>query len=230
MGAKHITAQEKELFQVLVNTGLSMQKVATLTGRDAGTVSNHVTSTVSKQMMSDDTKPVGNIHLTQDEMFSMLDLHAQGMNCTQIGKEVGKAHGTVYKVINQLYPKHKKTYAKWLEMQGQREAPVDPVVPPALAAIRAAREAGRIATLNQEESPALVMEVQTVESKPCDCDCNFTDSKICQAMSSSIDQHRKMVAEYKETITKQNTTIAELKEINAILKGYVRHLQRLNEQ
>ena len=231
MGAKHITAQEKELFQVLVNTGLSMQKVATLTGRDAGTVSNHVTSTVSKQMMSDDTKPVGNIHLTQDEMFSILDLHAQGMTCTQIGKEVGKAHGTVYKVINQLYPKHKKTYAKWLELQGQAEAPVTPVVPSALAAIRAAREAGRIATLKQEEeSPALVMEVQTVESKPCDCDCNFTDSKICQAMSSSIDDHRKMVAEYKETITKQNTTIAELKEINAILKGYVRHLQRLNEQ
>ena len=84
--------------------------------------------------------------------------------------------------------------------------------------------------ITAEESPALVMEVQTVESKPCDYDCNFIDSKICQAMSSSIDDHRKMVAEYKETITKQNTTIAELKEINAILKAYVRHLQIVNEQ
>ena len=230
MGAKHITAQEKELFQVLVNTGLSMQKVATLTGRDAGTVSNHVTSTVSNDLTASCTNPVEHIHLTQDEMFSMLDLHAQGMTCTQIGKEIGKAHGTVYKVINQLYPKHKKAYAKWLELQGQAEAPVVPVVPSALAAIRAAREAGRTITKQEEESPALVMEVQTVESKPCDCDCNFTDSKICQAMSSSIDDHRKMIVEYKETITKQNTTIAELKEINAILKGYVRHLQRLNEQ
>ena len=212
MGAKHITAQEKELFQVLVNTGLSMQKVATLTGRDAGTVSNHVTSTVSKQMMSDDTKPVGNIHLTQDEMFSILDLHAQGMTCTQIGKEVGKAHGTVYKVINQLYPKHKKTYAKWLELQGQKDAPVDPVVPPALAAIRAAREAGRIATLKQEEeSPALVMEVQTVEAQRQD-----------EPEQPGIDWQAKWCEAQQQ--------IAELKEINAILKGYVRHLQRLNEQ
>ena len=227
MGAKHITAQEKELFQVLVNTGLSMQKVATLTGRDAGTVSNHVTSTVSKQMMSDDTKPVGNIHLTQDEMFSMLDLHAQGMTCTQIGKEVGKAHGTVYKVINQLYPKHKKTYAKWLEMQGQREAPVDPVVPSALAAIRAAREAGRIATLNQEESPALVMEVQTVESKPCDCDCNFTDSKICQAMSSSIENQRAIIANHEESIKRQSLLIVECQETITLLKEHIQLLKSL---
>jgi IS30 family transposase len=211
MGAKHITAQEKELFQVLVNTGLSMQKVATLTGRDAGTVSNHVTSTVSKQMMSDDTKPVGNIHLTQDEMFSMLDLHAQGMTCTQIGKEVGKAHGTVYKVINQLYPKHKKTYAKWLELQGQREAPVDPVVHPAIQAIRAAREAGRTITKQEEESPALVMEVQTVEAQRQD-----------EPEQPGIDWQAKWCEAQQQ--------IAELKEINAILKGYVRHLQRLNEQ
>ena len=212
MGAKHITAQEKELFQVLVNTGLSMQKVATLTGRDAGTVSNHVTSTVSNDLTSSDTKSVVSIHLTQDEMFSMLDLHAQGMNCTQIGKEVGKAHGTVYKVINQLYPKHKKTYAKWLEMQGQREAPVDPVVPPALAAIRAAREAGRIATLKQElESPALVMEVQTVEAQRQD-----------EPEQPGIDWQAKWCEAQQQ--------IAELKEINSILKGYVRHLQRLSEQ
>jgi predicted transcriptional regulator len=227
MGAKHITAQEKELFQVLVNTGLSMQKVATLTGRDAGTVSNHVTSTVSKQMMSDDTKPVGNIHLTQDEMFSMLDLHAQGMTCTQIGKEVGKAHGTVYKVINQLYPKHKKTYAKWIELQGQREAPVDPVVPSALAAIRAAREAGRIATLNQEESPALVMEVQTVESKPCDCDCNFTDSKICEAMSYSIKNQKAIIANHEESIKNQSLLIVECQETITLLKEHIQLLKSL---
>jgi transposase len=219
MGAKHITAQEKELFQVLVNTGLSMQKVASLTGRDAGTVSNHLTSS--------DTKPVENIHLTQDEMFLMLDLHAQGMTCTQIGKEVGKAHGTVYKVINQLYPKHKKAYAKWLDMQKQAEAPVAPVVPPALQAIRDARKAACTMTEQEEESPALVMEVQTVESKPCDCDCNFTDSKICQAMSSSIDHHRKLLAEYKETIMKQNSLIAECQETITLLKEHIQLLKSL---
>jgi transposase len=219
MGKKHITAQEKELFQVLVNTGLSMQKVASLTGRDAGTVSNH--------LRSSDTNPVGNIHLTQDEMFLMLDLQAQGMTCTQIGKEVGKAHGTVYKVINQLYPKHKKTYAKWLDMQKQAEAPVVPVVPPALQAIRDDLKAGRTMTEQEEESPALVMEVQTVESKPCDCDCNFTDSKICQLMSSSIDNHRKLIAEYKETITKQHSLITECQETITLLKEHIQLLKSL---
>jgi transposase len=219
MGKKHITAQEKELFQVLVNTGLSMQKVASLTGRDAGTVSNH--------LRSSDTNPVGNIHLTQDEMFSMLDLHAQGMTCTQIGKEVGKAHGTVYKVINQLYPKHKKTYAKWLDLQKQAEEPVVSVVPPALQAIRDARKVGRTMTEQEEESPALVMEVQTVESKLCDCDCNFTDSKICQLMSSSIDNHRKLIAEYKETITKQHSLITECQETITLLKEHIQLLKSL---
>lgn len=209
MGAKHITAQEKELFQVLVNTGLSMQKVAILTGRDAGTVSNHVTSTVSKQMMSDDTKPVWNIHLTQDEMFLMLDLHAQGMTCTQIGKEVGKAHGTVYKVINQVYPKHKKTYAKWLELQGQREAPVDPVVPPALAAIRATREAGRTMT-EQEVSPALVMEVQTVENNLVPLPCKH---------QIIIDTQREIIENQKAIIANHEENINFLKEHIQLLKS-----------
>jgi transposase len=229
MGAKHITAQEKELFQVLVNTGLSMQKVASLTGRDAGTVSNHVTSTVSNHLTSSDTNPVGNIHLTQDEMVEMLDLHAQGMTCTQIGKQVAKAHGTVYKVINQLYPKHKKAYAKWLEIQKEKDEPTlvmevqpaeQPAVPAALLAIRAARAAGR--TLQP-----VPVEVQTVESKPCDCDCNFTDSKICQAMSSSIDHHRKLVAEYKETITKQHSLIVECQETITLLKEHIQLLKSL---
>lgn len=225
MGKKHITAQEKELFQVLVNTGLSMQKVASLTGRDAGTVSNHLKSSDANPVGN--IYPVGNIHLTQDEMFLMLDLHAQGMTCTQIGKEVGKAHGTVYKVINQLYPKHKKTYAKWLDMQKQAEATVVPVVPSALQAIRDARKVGHTMTEQEEESPALVMEVQTVESKPCDCDCNFTDSKICQAMSSSIDHHRKLVVEYKETITKQHSLIAECQETITLLKEHIQLLKSL---
>jgi transposase len=227
MGAKHITAQEKELFQVLVNSGLSMQKVATLTGRDAGTVSDHVTRVARHHLTSSDTKPVDNIHLTQDEMFTMLDLHAQGMTCTQIGKEVGKAHGTVYKVINQLYPKHKKAHAKWLDMQKQAEASVVSVVPSALQAIRDARKAHCTMTEQQEESPALVMEVQTVESKPCDCDCNFTDSKMYQGMSSSLANHIKRVAEHDETINRQNALITEHLETIALLKEHILLLKSL---
>jgi len=226
MGAKHITAQEKELFQVLVNSGLSMQKVATLTGRDAGTVSDHVTRVARHHLTSSDTKPVDNIHLTQDEMFSMLDLHAQGMTCTQIGKEVGKAHGTVYKVINQLYPKHQKAYAKWLEIQKEKEASVIPIVHPALQAIRDARKVDCTIT-EQQESPALVMEVQTVESKPCDCDCNFTDSKIYQVMSSSLANHIIRVAEHDETINRQNALITEHLETIALLKEHIQLLKSL---
>jgi hypothetical protein len=181
MGAKHITAQEKELFQVLVNTGLSMQKVAVLTGRDAGTVSNHVTSTVSNHLTSSDTKPVGNMHLTQDEMFSMLDLHAQEMTCTQIAKEVGKAHGTVYKVINHLYPKHQKAYAKWLELQKQ-----------------------------EEESPALVMEVQTVENNLVPLPCKH---------QIIIDTQREIIENQKAIIANHEETINFLKEHIHLLKS-----------
>jgi len=211
MGAKHITAQEKELFQVLVNTGLSMQKVATLTGRDAGTVSNHVTSTVSNNLTASRTNPVEHIHLTQDEMFSMLDLHAQGMTCTQIGKEVGKAHGTVYKVINQLYPKHKKAHAKWLELQGQKDIPVDPVVTPALQPIRDAREAGCSMTDQEEESPALVMKVQTVETDSVKPSCN----------------HQVIIHTQREIIEKQKVIIANQEETIIFLKEHIQLLKSL---
>jgi transposase len=227
MGAKHITAQEKELFQVLVNTGLSMQKVANLTGRDAGTVSNHVTSTVSNHLTSSDTKPVENIHLTQDEMFLMLDLHAQGMTCTQIGKEVDKAHGTVYKVINQLYPKHKKAYAKWLELQKEKDAPalvmeVQPVEPPALPAallaIRAARAAGR--TLHQEP-----VEVQTTKSESCDCDVE--DSKRYQMMVDQLRSNRECITKNEAIIKSQILLIAECQETITLLKEHIQLLKSL---
>jgi transposase len=227
MGAKHITAQEKELFQVLVNTGLSMQKVASLTGRDAGTVSNHVTSTVSNHLTSSDTNPVGNIHLTQDEMIEMLDLHAQGMTCTQIGKQVAKAHGTVYKVINQLYPKHKKAYAKWLEIQKEKDEPTlvmevqpaeQPAVPAALLAIRAARAAGR--TLQP-----VPVEVQTIESKSCDCD--IEDSKRYQYMADQLRINRECITKNEAIIKSQILLIAECQETITLLKEHIQLLKSL---
>jgi transposase len=223
MGKKHITAQEKELFQVLVNTGLSMQKVASLTGRDAGTVSNHLKSSDANPVGN--IYPVGNIHLTQDEMFLMLDLHAQGMTCTQIGKEVGKAHGTVYKVINQLYPKHKKTYAKWLELKKEKDAPAlvmevqpveEPTLPAALLAIRAARAAGR--TLQP-------LEVQTTKSELCDCD--IEDSKRYQLMADQLRSNRECITKNEAIIKSQILLIAECQETITLLKEHIQLLKSL---
>jgi hypothetical protein len=219
---KKITDNEKQLFVGLHKSGMGTPQIARITNRSESTVRRFTTG---DEVIDD--KPT---YLMDEEMFVIFDNHAAGVSNVDIAIKLNRPQQTVSKVVRREYVKHENAYQRWLELQGQAEAPVTPVVPSALAAIRAAREAGRTITKQEEESPALVMEVQTVESKPCDCDCNFTDSKICQAMSSSIDYHRKLVAEYEETITKQTTTIAELKEINAILKGYVRHLQRLNEQ
>ena len=223
---KKITDNEKQMFVGLHKSGMSTQQIARITDRSESTIRRFTTG---DEVIDD--KPT---YLMDEEMFLIFDNHAAGLSNVDIAIKLNRPQQTVSKVVRREYVKHENAYQRWLELQGQAEAPVTqvtPVVPSALAAIRAAREAGRIATLKQEEeSPALVMEVQTVESKPCDCDCNFTDSKICEAMSYSIKNQKAIIANHEETITKQNTTIAELKEINAILKGYVRHLQRLNEQ
>ena len=220
---KKITDNEKQLFVGLHKSGMGTPQIARITNRSESTVRRFTTG---DEVIDD--KPT---YLMDEEMFLIFDNHAAGVSNVDIAIKLNRPQQTVSKVVRREYVKHENAYQRWLELQGQAEAPVTPVVPSALAAIRAAREAGRIATLKQEEeSPALVMEVQTVESKPCDCDCNFTDSKICEAMSYSIKNQKAIIANHEETITKQNTTIAELKEINAILKGYVRHLQRLNEQ
>jgi len=203
MGAKHTTDREKQLFQHLVSTGLSVRNVSRLTGRSHACITDNLTNVV----------PTANqTHMTEEQMFSVFEKDAQNIPCADIARQINKPHSTVYKVIRRIYPKQQRAYAKWLELQGQAEAPVVPVVPSALAAIRAAREAGRIATLKQEEeSPALVMEVQTVEAQKQD-----------EPEQPGIDWQAKWCEAQQQ--------IAELKEINAILKGYVRHLQRLNEQ
>lgn len=217
MGAKHTTDREKQLFQHLVSTGLSVRNVSRLTGRSHACITDNLTDVV----------PTANqTHMTEEQMFSVFEKDAQNIPCADIARQINKPHSTVYKVIRRIYPKQQRAYAKWLELQGQAEAPVAPVVHPALAAIRAAREAGRTMT-EQEESPALVMEVQTVENKPCDCDCNFTDSKICQVMSSSLDHHRKLVTVYKETITKQHSVIANHEETINFLKEHIQLLKSL---
>ena len=204
MGAKHTTDRERELFQQLVNTGMSVRKISRLTGRSHDTVSNYVNSDVPMRTFPATT--------TEEEMNKIFDLHHAGKRTIDIATEMNRAPSTIRMVVKRIYHKHETAYQRWLELQGQAEAPVVPVVPPALAAIRAAREAGRTATLKQEEeSPALVMEVQTVEALKQD-----------EPEQPGIDWQAKWCEAQQQ--------IAELREINSILKGYVRHLQRLSEQ
>jgi transposase len=221
MGAKHTTDREKQLFQHLVSTGMSVRNVSRLTGR------SH--ACITENLNSDVVVMANHAHMTEEQMFSVFDKDSQNIPCADIARQINKPHSTVYKVIRRIYPKQQKAYEKWLELQKEKDAPalvmeVQPVeekaVPAALLAIRAARAAGR--SLHQ-----VPVEVQTTKSEPCDCDCNFTDSKICQAMSSSIDHHRKLVAEYKETITKQISLIAECQETITLLKEHIQLLKSL---
>ena len=173
---KKITDNEKQLFVGLHKSGMGTPQIARITNRSESTVRRFTTG---DEVIDD--KPT---YLMDEEMFVIFDNHAAGVSNVDIAIKLNRPQQTVSKVVRREYVKHENAYQRWLELQGQAEAPVTPVVPSALAAIRAAREAGRTITKQEEESPALVMEVQT----------------------------------------------AELKEINSILKGYVRHLQRLNEQ
>ena len=206
MGAKHTTERERELFQFLVNSGLSMRKAARLTGRTAGTISEHIGKSDTVMINAHcDSK-----YMSEELMFQILDKHAQGMSCSEIAKEVNRPHGTVYKVIFRVYPKHQKAYAKWLEMQEQpKESPVH-VTPAALQKIRDARMRGQNQN-KQEESPSLVMEVQTVEAQKQD-----------ELEQAGIDWQAKWC--------EAQIQIADLRETNDILKGYVRLLHSMSDR
>jgi hypothetical protein len=201
---KKITDNEKQLFVGLHKSGMGTPQIARITNRSESTVRRFTTG---DEVIDD--KPT---YLMDEEMFVIFDNHAAGVSNVDIAIKLNRPQQTVSKVVRREYVKHENAYQRWLELQGQAEAPVTPVVPSALAAIRAAREAGRIATLKQEEeSPALVMKVQTVEALKQD-----------EPEQPGIDWQAKWCEAQQQ--------IAELKEINSILKGYVRHLQRLSEQ
>lgn len=206
MGAKHTTERERELFQFLVNSGLSMRKAARLTGRTAGTISEHIGKSDTVMINAHcDSK-----YMSEELMFQILDKHAQGMSCSEIAKEVNRPHGTVYKVIFRVYPKHQKAYAKWLEMQEQpKESPVH-VTPAALQKIRDARMRGQNQN-EQEESPSLVMEVQTVEPESVKPPCN----------------HQVIIDTQREIIEKQKVIIANHEETINLLKEHIQLLKSL---
>lgn len=201
MGAKHTTERERELFQQLISTGMSVRKISRLTGRSHDTVSNYVNSDVAQHTLPTAT--------TEEEMYKVFDLHHAGKRTIDIAIEMNRPPSTIRMIVKRLYQKHETAYQRWLEMQ--KDTAVAPVVPPALQAIRDARKAGRTMTKQEKESPALVMEVQTVEAQKQD-----------ESEQPGIDWQAKWC--------EAQIQIAELREINSILKGYVRHLQILNEQ
>lgn len=72
--------------------------------------------------------------LNDEDMFKIFDLYRGGKRIKDIARQMNQPGSTIGMVTRRLYPKHQKAYAKWLDMQKQAEA------------------------------PALVMEVQPVES------------------------------------------------------------------
>ena len=201
---KKITDNEKQLFVGLHKSGMGTPQIARITNRSESTVRRFTTG---DEVIDD--KPT---YLMDEEMFVIFDNHAAGVSNVDIAIKLNRPQQTVSKVVRREYVKHENAYQRWLELQGQKDTPFVPVIPSALAAIRAAREAGRIATLKQEEeSPALVMEVQTVEAQRQD-----------EPEQPGIDWQAKWCEAQQQ--------IAELREINAILKGYVKHRQILNDR
>jgi len=219
MGAKHTTDREKQLFQHLVSTGMSVRHVSRLTGR------SH--ACITENLNSDVVVMANHAHMTEEQMFSVFDKDSQNIPCADIARQINKPHSTVYKVIRRIYPKQQKAYEKWLELQKEKDAPalvmeVQPVeekaVPAALLAIRAARAAGR--TLHQEP-----VEVHTTKSEPCDCD--FADSKRYQLMADQLRTNRECITKNEAIIKSQILLIAECQETITLLKEHIQLLKSL---
>lgn len=186
---KKITDNEKQLFVGLHKSGMSTGQIAKITSCSESTVRRFTTGT---EVIDD--KPT---FLKDEEMYVIFDNHAAGVSNVDIAIKVNRPQQTVSKVVRREYVKHQHAYQRWLEMQGQAEAPVVPVVPSALAAIRAAREAGRTMT-EQEESPTLVMEVQTVETDVVPSPCKH--QLIINTQREIIEKQKSIIANHEETI------------------------------
>jgi hypothetical protein len=219
MGAKHTTDREKQLFQHLVSTGMSVRNVSRLTGR------SH--ACITENLNSDVVVMANHAHMTEEQMFSVFDKDSQNIPCADIARQINKPHSTVYKVIRRIYPKQQKAYEKWLELQKEKDAPalvmeVQPVEPPALPAallaIRAARAAGR--TLQPEP-----VEVQTTKSESCDCDVE--DSKRFQMMADQLRSNRECITKNEAIIKSQILLIAECQETITLLKEHIQLLKSL---
>jgi hypothetical protein len=155
MGATHTTDREKQLFQHLVSSGMSVHKVSRLTGRSHACITNNVDiDGVERNQAS---------IWTDEDMYKIFDLHSAGKRVVDISREMNRPNQTVSSITRKVNAKHQKAYAKWLDMQKEKDAPAlvmevqpveTPALPAALLAIRAARAAGRTS------QPAPVEQVQ----------------------------------------------------------------------
>lgn len=119
--------------------------------------------------------------LTNEDMHKIFDLYSAGKRVTDISRQMNQPISTVGMVTRRLYPKHQKAYVKWLELQK-----------------------------HEEVSPALVMEVQTVESNLVPLPCKH---------QIIIDTQREIIENQKAIIANHEETINFLKEHIQLLKS-----------
>ena len=139
-----ITEIEKLTFLGLHKSGMSIREISRRTGRSTDSIKQYATDDVAESAFNERSI------LNDEDMHKIFDLHTAGMRVIDISRQMNQPSSTVRMVIRRLYPKHQKAYAKWLEVQKEKEAPalvmeVQPVelpaVPSSLIAIRATRSA-----------------------------------------------------------------------------------------
>jgi len=145
MGSR-ITEIEKLTFLGLHKSGMSIREISRRTGRSTDSIKQFTTDDVAESAF--DQRSI----LTTEDMHKIFDLYSAGKRVTDIARQMNQPGSTVGMVTRRLYPKHQKAYAKWLELQKEKDAPAlvmevqpveTPALPAALLAIRAARAAGR---------------------------------------------------------------------------------------
>lgn len=198
---------EQQTIKVLREKGKSSYEIATIMGLDPSTIRRHLRQMNVASISKVKVFPAFSA-CTEEDMHKIFDLDKSGVKQNDIASIVGKSNATVYNVINRYYESHKSAYATWL--QKQTEAPSVQVTPATLHAIREARE--RVQNQNeQEESRALVMEVQTVEPEQVKPSCN----------------HQVIIDTQREIIEKQKVIIANHEETINLLKEHIQLLKSL---
>ena len=144
--ASKITEIEKLTFLGLYKSGMSINEISRRTGRSTDSIKQFATDDVAESAF--DQRSI----LNDEDMHKIFDLYSAGKRVTHIARQMNQPASTVGMVARRLYPKHQKAYAKWLEIQKEKDAPAlvmevqpveEPAVHPAILAIRAARAAGR---------------------------------------------------------------------------------------
>jgi lambda repressor-like predicted transcriptional regulator len=158
MGSR-ITEIEKLTFLGLHKSGMSIREISRRTGRSTDSIKQYATDDVAESALNERSI------LNDEDMHKIFDLHTAGMRVIDISRQMNQPSSTVRMVIRRLYPKHQKAYAKWLEVQKEKEAPtlvmeVQPVelpaVPAPLITIRATRSASE--PILEEVQPQTIVQ------------------------------------------------------------------------